>query len=138
MFVILILFLTAKDMKNELLGLAASMQAKDAEQVDLQYQVLRLLLNSKTSSFCFPPALNPDHTAAATQLCQSLLDENPPNLHTLTIKTLNKNKQSRRNVSDFLNQMLPVFCNLETLTLKNFKCCDVDIRLISDHLPHLR
>jgi len=137
---IFILFSTAKDMKNELLGLVdTSMQAEDGEQWDLhQYQVLRLLLNSKTSSFCFPTALGPDHKAAATQLCQSLMDENPPDLFTLTMQTLDKNKQGRRVVRHFLKKMLPVFCNLETLTLKNFESCDADIRLIADHLPHLR
>jgi hypothetical protein len=126
-------------MKNELLGLAASTKVEDGEQVDLQCQVLRLLLNSKTSSICFPPALGPDYQyqAAANQLCQSLVDENPPDLHTLTIQTLEENNEGR-DVAHFLEQMLPVFCNLETLSLENFKCRDADIGLIADHLPQLR
>jgi hypothetical protein len=127
---------TAKDMKNELLILAASVKAKDGEQADLQCQVLRLLLNSETSTFQFPLGLGPDNQAAVNTLWQSLVDENLPNLRTITIHE-DENEQIW-DVRPFVQQMLPRLINLESLALGNFECNDSDLCQIANHLPQLR
>jgi hypothetical protein len=130
---------TAKDMKNELLSLAASVKAKDGEQADLQCQVLRLLLNSETSTFQFPLGLGPDNQAAANTLWQSLVVENPPNLRTITIQRPNEDEDEQIwDVRPFVQQMLLRLINLESLALGNFECNDSDLCQIADHLPQLR
>jgi hypothetical protein len=125
-------------MKNELLGLAARVKAKDGEQVDLQCQVLRLLLNSETSTFQFPPRLGPNNQAAANNLWQSLVDENPPNLRTLTIQRPAKEDEQIWDIRPFVQRMLPTFINLESLALGSSECNDADLCQIADHLPQLR
>jgi hypothetical protein len=73
-------------MKNELMEVAASVHARDRVDVALQCQVLGLLLNSSTSTFCFPSSLNADTSLEATLLTQRLVAENPPDLRCMVIK----------------------------------------------------
>lgn len=119
------------------MGVAASMQAVDEEEVELQCQMLRLLTNTKTSSFCFPPSLGPENQAAASQLWQSLLNVNPPDLRTLIVQRLSDDSEIW-DVRPFLTCMLPIFLQLEILTLGNFECDDFDLGQIAAHLPQLR
>lgn len=73
-------------MKKELLALQAKNSENisvDDEDVELICQMLQLLMNQQVTTFQFPTSLYPENQAAATELCQSLLAEAPPDLHTL-------------------------------------------------------
>jgi hypothetical protein len=49
--------------------------------------VLKLLLNPKVTTFSFPPGLFSTDLTAATELWQSLLEEQRPELHTLIVRS---------------------------------------------------
>jgi hypothetical protein len=122
-------------MKNELMGVAASKQAKTQVEVELQCQLLGLLLNSGTTTFCFPSSLNSETPEAATLLAQRLVDVNPPNLRTLVTMD---SKERTWNVRSFVDTQLQVFIKLDELRLRNFVCGDADLIHIAAHVPQLR
>jgi hypothetical protein len=97
--------------------------------------VLGLLLNSSTSTFCFPSSLNADTPLEATLLTERLFAENPPDLRCIVIK----DAEETWNVHAFVETKLGVFINLNELRLENFVCEDSDLIQIADlHLPQLR
>ena len=114
---------------------AASVHFRDRVDVALQCQVLGLLLNSSTSTFCFPSSLNADTSLEATLLTERLVAENPPDLRCIVIK----DAEETWNVRAFVETKLGVFINLNELRLENFVCEDSDLIQIADlHLPQLR
>jgi hypothetical protein len=68
-------------MKKELLELEAEKQDRGGTRAGkLECHMLQLLLNPKITSFTFPRNMNFDHKSAVTELWQSLLAEQPPDL----------------------------------------------------------
>jgi hypothetical protein len=122
-------------MKNELMEVAASKHTECEVEVALQCQLLGLLLNSGTTTFCFPSSLSSGTPEAATLLAQRLVDVNPPDLRTI----VTKDSQETWNVRTFVDTQLQVFNNLNELRLENFECQDADLIHIADlNLPQLR
>jgi len=96
-------------MKKELFELEAEKQNREEKEVELQCQMLKLLLNPKITSFNFPRGLYLEtNQPLVTELWQSLVAEQPPDLHT------------------------------QLLRLTHFECTDPDLINISENLPRLR
>jgi hypothetical protein len=127
-------------MKKELMELQVEMQQesskdrRNGEDPYLESKGLQLLMNKKITSFHFPPDLT-GSGVTATKLWQSLVAEQPPDLHTIIC---NCTKNKRWDVEPFFDSLLPLFPNLEVLWLANFYCSDQELIKIADHLPKLR
>lgn len=135
------MFLTASDMKNELLKMAWSVVAENPEEALMQRQSLLLLLNKETISFEFPlcfSAGQPGERAEFNHVWQGLLATYPVNLRSLV-------KRSRCiadriwNLGPFVDQILVSFVNLEVLEIGHqFRCNDADLARFAEHMPKLR
>jgi hypothetical protein len=125
-------------MKKEMMEPVASKHAKTDEEVVLQCEILRLLINTKT--FQFPPGLSP--CDAVTNLWEGLVDKNPQGLHTLIVPKLKIEQYLEQpltwDVRPFFECMLPVLVHLEVLKLDSLVCEDADLFQIAQNLPQLR
>jgi hypothetical protein len=100
-------------MKKELFELEAEKQNMEEKEVELQCQMLKLLLNPKITSFNFPrgPELATNQPLV-TELWQSLVAEQPPDLHTIVCKW-------NWNQRPFFDSILAVVPNLQVLRLNS-------------------
>lgn len=127
--------LEAKNQETSLL--AAATPGEIEEDVVLQCQILQLLLNKKITTFHFPTGLNLDSQANANALWQALVDEQPPDLHTI-VKRCRDDGTTPWNMEAFLLSMLGIFPDLQVLRLEHFVCDDSHLCKIAEHQPKLR
>jgi hypothetical protein len=125
---------TAKSIKSELflLELEANQDVGDEQH----WKVLNLLLNSKITTFHYPPSLDLVSQTAASALWQSLVEARPPDLHTIVCRCLGRDGNC--NVRPIFNSLLSAFTGLEELRLKRFVATNADLCNIADCLPNLR
>jgi hypothetical protein len=99
LFVLQQFFSIANSMKKELIELLGELMHRENYNRDfeLECQMMQLLLNPKVTSFIFPRGLKSDDQNAATELWQSLLEEQPPELHTMILSRCNWNKRQGDN-----------------------------------------
>jgi hypothetical protein len=128
-------------MKRDLIELDAENQANSyrgyPRDVELECQMLQLLLNPKITSFSFPRNLFWCNQPAGDALWQSLLAEQPPDLHTIVSRS--SLKYGTWNMKPLFDSMLPLFPNLEVIRLEHFECTDADlINIAAQYLPKIR
>jgi hypothetical protein len=123
-------------MKKELVDLEAEMQKEandykeNRKNAALQSKVLQFLMNKEITAFHFPPGLNSDTELSATALWQTLVAEQPSDLHTIVCKCWD--------VRPIFDSLLTALPKLKVLRLENFKCTDLDLIKIAHHLTKLR
>jgi hypothetical protein len=134
-------------MKTELIELEVKMYSDEAAEQDsqrrvswhsdFQFEVLKMLLNSKITSFVIPGDFDVDEYQI-TELWQDLMEIRPPNLHTIdwNCNYYYMDDESR----PFFNSLIaqPVLPQLEVLRLHPLKCNSLDLSNIADRLPNLR
>lgn len=135
-------------MKKELIELELEMHTRAAEQnfqqelhlqSDLNLEVLKMLLNTKITSFAIPADLvvNGDQI---TELWQDLMEIRPPDLNTI-VWNCNLRFLNAAGVRPFFNSLIaqPVLPpKLVVLRLQPLECNAKDLSNIADRLPNLR
>jgi hypothetical protein len=123
-------------MKSELFQLEAKRLVEDIEDIEMHRRALKLLINSKITSFAYPPGpgLVSLQAAAFHELWNDLVEERPPDLHTIVCRSLSDDG----NVRPIFDSALTAFTGLEVLQIENFVASDVDLCSIADRLPKLR
>jgi hypothetical protein len=133
-------FYSANSMKKEIIELDAKMQEDKVvseDSFELQCQVLTLLLNHKITAFHFPRDLmDLENEAATTDLCQSLVAQRPPGLH--TIIGVSGYREDNWDTTPLVKSMVDAFPLIEVLKMDGCTLTDDDLCRISDQLPNLR
>jgi hypothetical protein len=122
-------------MKTELFNMEAKLR-KDEDDDELHCRVLKQLLNSKITTFHYPPGLDLVSRSAASALWQSLIEERPPDLRTIVCRCCGENGNC--NVRPVFDSMLTAFTGLEVLKLECFIASNADLCSIAVRLPKLR
>jgi hypothetical protein len=134
-------------MKTELIELEVKMYSdEDVERYsrrlvhrhsDFQFEVLKMLLNSKITSFAIPPDFRVDGHQI-TELWQDLMEIRPPDLHTIDWNCNNYYEDDK--IRPFFNSLIaqPVLPQLVVLRLYPLECDSRDLNNIADCLPNLR
>lgn len=135
-------------MKKELIELGLEMHTEAAEQncqqelhlqSDLHLELLKMLLNTKITSFAIPADLvvNGDKI---NELWQDLMEIRPPDLNTI-VWNCNPRSSNAAGIRPFFNSLIaqPVLPpKLVVLRLQLLECNSKDLSNIADRLPNLR